>query len=139
MICRTCKKTLIRIKVCNLKLLIPNSENNDFSCSLCHKNKKEDFIPLLCCFKCKFKMCPECAFSKIEKFEPKMIKTYYEELLNAYREFQNFNELLNNNDNANNSNNKVANKECEKINSDLSKLINILISFINDLSILKNN
>ena len=74
MTCRTCKKTLIRIKVCNLKLLIPNSENNDFSCSLCYKNKKEDFIPLLCCFKCKFKMCPECAFSKIEKFEPKMPK-----------------------------------------------------------------
>ena len=74
MTCRTCKKTLIRIKVCNLKLLIPNSENNNFSCSLCYKNKKEDFIPLLCCFKCKFKMCPECAFSKIEKFEPKMPK-----------------------------------------------------------------
>lgn len=81
----------------------------------------------------------EKKYTRNEKFEPKMIKTYYEELLNAYREIQTFNELLNNNDNANNSNNKVANKECEKINSDLSRLINILISFINDLSILKNN
>jgi hypothetical protein len=75
MICRTCKNTLIRIKVCELKLLILNPGYSDFSCSFCYKNyQNEGYIPLLHCFKCKFNMCPECAFAKIEKFEQKMPK-----------------------------------------------------------------
>ena len=73
MICITCKKTLIRIKVCNLKYLIQNPSAYDFNCSLCYKNyQKDDFIPLMHCFKCKYNMCPECAFKNFEKFEPKV-------------------------------------------------------------------
>ena len=81
----------------------------------------------------------EKKYAKNEKFEPKMLKTYYEELINAYRDIQNFNYLLNNNDNTNNSKNKEASKEYEKINSDLVKVINILISFRKDLSSHINN
>lgn len=71
--CNTCKKTLIRIKVCNLKNLIQNHSKNDFKCNVCsHYYDKDDFIPLMHCFKCKYNICPECAFKKIEKFDPKV-------------------------------------------------------------------
>ena len=81
----------------------------------------------------------EKKYAKNEKFEPKMLKTYYEDLINSYRDIQNFNDLLNNNDNSNNSKNKEAGKEYEKINSDLAKVINILINFRKDLSSHINN
>ena len=73
MTCNTCKKTLIRIKICNLKNIIQNHSTSDFKCSVCYINyEKDDFIPLMRCLKCKYNMCPECAFKKIEKFEPKV-------------------------------------------------------------------
>ena len=81
----------------------------------------------------------EKKYTKNEKFEPKMLKSYYEELINSYRDIQNFNELLNNNYNAKNINSNDTSKECEKINSDLTKVINILISFKKDLSDNINN
>ena len=72
--CNTCKKTLIRIRVCDLKNIIQNPTANDFSCSICNKiYQKLDCIPLMHCFKCRYNMCPECAFAKIEKFESKAL------------------------------------------------------------------
>ena len=76
----------------------------------------------------------EKKYTKNEKFEPRMLKPYFDDLSNSYREFQNFNELLNSNLKVNNVNANDSNKEYEKINSDITKVINILISFKKDLN-----
>ena len=72
-------------------------------------------------------------YTKNEKFEPKMLKPYYEDLINSYREIHGLNELLDNNttnnNNSNNKDNKDANKEYEHINSNLQTTINILNTF----------
>jgi len=73
-------------------------------------------------------------YTNNEKFQPKLLKPYYEELISTYRDMQNLNELLNNNSNMNNSNFVDTGKEYEKINSNLTKAINIINSFMKDMN-----
>ena len=71
--CEICKKSLIRIKVCTLNLF----SEVDFTCNICLRSFFNIlFIPLMFCMKCKYKLCPKCAFSKLTFYEQK--KPYIE-------------------------------------------------------------
>ena len=61
--CNKCEKSLIRINLFNLKAL--TSSYNILGCDICKKKYKKNFLPVLHCFKCKYDICPKCAFSKI--------------------------------------------------------------------------
>ena len=80
-------------------------------------------------------------YTKNEKFEPKMMKPYYEELVSTLRDATNLNELIDNNINNNNINayNPDVNKEYNSINSNLTQAINIINSFRKDLICHINN
>ena len=82
-------------------------------------------------------------YTKNEKFEPKMMKPYYEELLSNLRDVTNLNELIDNNvsnnNNNNNANNPDINKEYNNVNSNLTQAINIINSFRKDLICHINN
>lgn len=75
--CEKCQKSLIRIKVCNLRYILKSFYELDYDCHSCYTNFYNDlFIPLMYCMKCNYKICPKCAFSKITFFVPK--KPYIE-------------------------------------------------------------
>ena len=71
--CGTCKKNLIRLKVCDLKNIdkSKNKNNRRYVCNICHQAySNENYVTLLHCFKCNYNMCSKCAFKKITSFEP---------------------------------------------------------------------
>lgn len=78
-------------------------------------------------------------YTKNQKFQPKMFKPYYEELMNSFRDFQSLNELIDKNCNNNNADNPDINKEYNNINSNLTQAINIINSFKKDLICHINN
>ena len=81
-------------------------------------------------------------YTNNEKFEPKMMKPYYDELASSLRDVLNLDELIENNinnNNNNNDNNPDINKEYNNINSNLSQAINIINSFKKDLICHINN
>ena len=65
MSCPYCKSMLLRINIFNLKLM--SGFQNDYSiiCNLCNKSYKDNYIPLMYCRNCNYKICPNCAFSRI--------------------------------------------------------------------------
>ena len=42
--------------------------NYSINCNLCNKSYKDNYIPLMYCRKCNYKICPNCAFIKCWKF-----------------------------------------------------------------------
>ena len=81
-------------------------------------------------------------YTNNEKFEPKMMKPYYDELASSLRDVLNLDELIENNisnSNNNNANNPDINKEYNNINSNLAQAINIINSFKKDLICHINN
>ena len=81
-------------------------------------------------------------YTQNEKFEPKMMKPYYDELASSLRDVLNLDELIENNinnNNNNNDNNPDINKEYNNINSNLTQAINIINSFKKDLICHINN
>jgi hypothetical protein len=81
-------------------------------------------------------------YTNNEKFEPKMMKPYYDELASSLRDVLNLDELIENNinnNNNNNANNPDINKEYNNINSNLAQAINIINSFKKDLICHINN
>ena len=70
MICEKCKKNLIRIKLCNLLLLLPNNPNK-ITCKKCKKNIVYPCIQISHCFKCNYSICSKCAFLNISSFQNK--------------------------------------------------------------------
>ena len=81
-------------------------------------------------------------YTQNEKFEPKMMKPYYDELASSLRDVLNLDELIENNinnNNNNNENNPDINKEYNNINSNLTQAINIINSFKKDLICHINN
>ena len=65
--CEKCKNNLIRIKLCNLLLLL-SSDNKEIKFIICKKCKKQckyNFIQVLHCFKCNYSICSKCSFSNI--------------------------------------------------------------------------
>ena len=77
----------------------------------------------------------EKKYTKNESFVPKMLKPYYEELSNSYRDLLNLNEVVNNNTvNVNHSNNNDrTNSYYSKINSSLNQAIKIVDNFKNEI------
>lgn len=75
-------------------------------------------------------------YTKNEKFEPKMLKHYHDDLIDAYIEIKNLNELLNKNDMTSNdaNDNFCCSGDYEKINFNLIKSINVVNNFKKDLS-----
>ena len=70
-----------------------------------------------------------------KKFEPNMLKPYYDELITSYRDIQSLNELfINNCTSNNNSNNIDTYKEYEKINSNLTTAFKLFNTFKKDLN-----
>ena len=75
MICEKCKKNLIRIKICNLLLLLSNNKEIKFIiCKKCKKQYEYNFIQVLHCFKCNYTICSKCAFSNISTMNNIKIK-----------------------------------------------------------------
>jgi len=70
MICEKCKKNLIRIKLCNLLLLLPNNKKQ-ITCKKCKNNIIYPFIQISHCFKCNYSICSKCAFLNISSFQNK--------------------------------------------------------------------
>lgn len=68
MLCGKCNKTLLRIKLLNLKNILKSKTNQNptFKCNICTKIISDiTYIPLMYCLKCGYNICPECAFQKI--------------------------------------------------------------------------
>ena len=63
--CPLCKSLLLRINIFNLKLMIGLQNNYSITCNSCNKSYNEIYLPLMFCRKCNYKICPNCAFSKI--------------------------------------------------------------------------
>ena len=79
-------------------------------------------------------------YANNDKFEPKMIKSYYEDLNTSYREAQNLNELIEKNiENSNDSNCLNCIKEYDSIRNNLNQAVNIINSFKKDLNCHLNN
>ena len=75
--CEKCGNSLIRIKIFNLKNILKPFSAMDFRCDSCYKYFTDIlFLPLMFCLKCRYKICPKCAFSKLTFFGPK--KPYIE-------------------------------------------------------------
>ena len=73
--CGKCQKTLIRLKQRELKTIYSSKNINTFKCDSCNKRlSNELYIPLMHCLKCKYNLCPKCAFAKITPFEQENIK-----------------------------------------------------------------
>ena len=73
--CGKCQKTLIRLKQRELKTIYSSQNINTFKCDSCNKRlSNELYIPLMHCLKCKYNLCPKCAFAKITPFEQENIK-----------------------------------------------------------------
>ena len=60
--CEYCKKTLLRINIFNLLNI---TESTRFRCGQCDKYYNDKYIPMMRCIKCKFNLCPKCAFTKL--------------------------------------------------------------------------
>ena len=79
-------------------------------------------------------------YANNDKFEPKMIKSYYEDLNTSYREAQNLNELIEKNiENSNDSTCLNCIKEYDSIRNNLNQAVNIINSFKKDLNCHLNN
>ena len=76
MICEKCKKNLIRIKLCNLLLLLPNNKKQ-LTCKKCKNNIIYPFIQISHCFKCNYSICSKCAFLNISSFQNKNNNNIY--------------------------------------------------------------
>ena len=66
--CPYCKSMLLRINIFNLKLMSGFQNNFSINCILCNKSYKDNYIPLMYCRKCNYKICPNCTFIKCLKF-----------------------------------------------------------------------
>ena len=73
MTCRTCYKSLIRIKIFELKALNKINPNASYRCDNCYKYMTLNYIPLMHCIKCNYNLCPPCAFSKLSFYEDENI------------------------------------------------------------------
>ena len=69
MTCRTCYKSLIRIKIFELKALNKTNPNASYRCDNCYKYMTLNYIPLMHCIKCNYNICPDCALKKAISFE----------------------------------------------------------------------
>ena len=64
--CPNCKSMLLRINIFNLKLMCGLLQNDyPITTNFCNKSYSEIYLPLMYCKKCNYKICPNCAFSKI--------------------------------------------------------------------------
>ena len=69
--CEYCKKTLLRINIFNLLNI---TESTRFRCGQCDKYYNDKYIPMMRCIKCKFNLCPKCAFTKLTPGIPQIPK-----------------------------------------------------------------
>ena len=65
--CPICKSMLLRLKIFNIKILNGFSKDYPISirCNICMKEYYKNFLPIMLCKKCNYKICPNCAFKKI--------------------------------------------------------------------------
>ena len=72
--CPNCYKSLIRIKIFEIKALNKIDYNYSYKCNICYKYISDDYVPLMHCIKCKYYICPDCALKKATSFEQNILK-----------------------------------------------------------------